>query len=174
MEIWKPIPNFSRYEASDKGNVRSLKYKNGNRTVVLKPCITGGYLQTMILNDDGKYMTQKIHRLITLAFYGERPIGKDEVNHIDGNKLNNRIENLEYVSRKENIQHCLDNHLQTPFVGSQVGTAKLTEDQVLMLRKLKKEGGRFWGRNELAKELGIAPKHLQKIVNRPQESWKHI
>lgn len=173
-EEWEPIPSFSRYEASTLGRLRSLNYKNSGMVIVLKPAINkDGYYCTMLLNDNNKYCSWKVHKFITLAFYGVVPDGL-EVNHIDGVKINNRIDNLEYVTRSENILHAIRIGLQKVRKGTDVGNSKLTEDQIRYARKLKKDGGRFWGREKLAKEWGINNKHLQRIVNHPEKLWSHV
>ena len=173
-EIWKKIPGFSRYEASNFGRLRSLNYKNSGIIKVLTPGLsTDGYLKTVLLNDKSKYITVAVHRVIALVFKGKKPKNK-EVNHKDGIKINNFENNLEYLTRQQNVQHSIKLGLQIPFRGSEVGTSKLTEDKVKELRELKKRKGRFWGRNEIAKELGVSPKHLQKIVNKPELIWKHV
>jgi AraC-like DNA-binding protein len=165
-EIWKSIPNYSRYEASDLGRLRSLDYKLSGIIKVLKPSITeDGYLKTMLLNDNGKYESHRVHWFVTLTFKGKRP-NELEVNHKDGNKENNAINNLEYTTHSKNCQHSFDIGLQKPKRGELNGMSKLTQSKVNELRELKKNNGRFWGRNKIASELGISSKHLQKIVNK--------
>lgn len=162
-EQWKEIEGFSKYQASNLGRIRSKNYKSSGIIKVLKPSISkDGYLQTALLNDLGKYKSIKVHRIIALAFLGYSEL---EVNHIDGVKDNNNIINLEYVTRSENCQHSFDIGLQKPKRGELNGMAKLTKEQVEEARYLKKTKGRFWGRNQLAKQFGVSPKHLQKIVN---------
>lgn len=170
-EIWTDIPGFSRYKASNLGRLRSENYKKSGLIKVLKPSIAkDGYLKTMLLSDSGGYKSWTVHKFITLAFYGSRPVG-NEVNHIDGDKLNNAIDNLEYCTHAENCQHAVDNKLWKPRRGELNGMSKLTLEQVQRAIKAKNEKGRFWGRNELAKEFGVTPKHLQKVVN-DINSWK--
>lgn len=170
-ETWKGIPNFSRYQASDFGRIRSLNYKNSGAIKIIMPSAgKDGYLQSMFLCDNGKYYTLKIHKLITLAFLGERNNGT-EVNHINGSKSDNRIENLEYISHSDNCQHSFNIGLQKAKRGSLNGMAKLTQEQVDYARKLKREStNRYWGRKEVALKLGITEKHLQRLVNKT-DSW---
>lgn len=169
-EVWRKVPGFSLYEASDMGRIRSTNYKRSGIVRVLAPHVTGGYLQTMLQNDYKKYITVKVHKIITLTFYGERKEGQ-EVNHIDGDKLNNAKYNLEYCSRSENCQHSFDTGLQKAKRGELNGMAKLTREQVDYARHLKNTKGRYWGRNELAEQYGVTAKHLQDVVNNPK-SWK--
>jgi hypothetical protein len=172
-EIWLPIDSFSRYEASNLGRIRSLNYKKTGLVKVLQPArSTDGYLKTMLQRDDKKYITIAVHRKIAQTFHGH-PEGK-EVNHIDGVKTNNQSDNLEWITHSQNCKHSFDMNLQKPKTGELNGMSKLTPDQVRHARKLKNEGGRFWGRNELAEKWGIAPKHLQKIVNNPEKTWYNV
>lgn len=172
-ESWKFIPNFNRYQASNLGRIRSINYKNSGLIKVLIPSMAkDGYLKTMLLNDYGKYKSWTVHKFITRAFYGLIPVNK-EINHKDGNKLNNAIINLEYCTHAENCKHACDNGLWTIRRGNLNGMAKLTKEQVIKARLAKKENGRYWGRNEMAKEFGISAKHLQKIVN-SKTSWTNV
>lgn len=108
QEIWKPIAECNGiYHISNHGRVKS--YKCGKERI-MKPYTTAmGYLRIGILVNDKQKM-HKIHRLVASAFI-ENIDNKPEVNHKDGNKTNNHIDNLEWVTRKENIQHGWDNGL---------------------------------------------------------------
>jgi len=165
MENWKTIPGYENYEVSDYGNIRSLNYKRTGTIRLLKPAVSrDGYLKTMIKRDDGKYTTISIHRVIARVFIGTK-LGV-EVNHKNGIKTDNRLENIELITHSQNCQHSFDTGLQKPKRGELNGMAKLTQSKADELRERKRTGGRFWGRNELAKELGVTPKHLQRIVNK--------
>ena len=172
-EIWKAIPKFSRYEASNLGRIRSMNYKNSNKIKVLKPVIAkDGYYQTMLLNDFGKYKSWKVHKFVAMTFLGE--IGNKEVNHIDGNKLNNRIENLEIIPKSENILHAYNLGLITPKRGSSNGNSKLTEKQVKEIREIAKNGGRYYGRKQLAEKYGVSECCIKEIVNRRRNTWQDV
>jgi hypothetical protein len=170
-EMWKFIPNFGRYKASNYGRIGSINYKNSGCFKIIKPAAgKDGYLQSMFLKDDGTYNTIKVHKLIALAFLGARPDGT-EVNHINGDKQDNNVSNLEYISHSANCQHSFDTGLQKPKRGILNGMCKITQEQVDNARKCKKESTkRYWGRKEMAKEMGISEKHLQRLVNK-ENSW---
>lgn len=96
-ELWLPIADNPKYEVSSKGNVRNVRTgRILNREITYR-----GYAR---VNLSGKHYY--IHRLVADAFYdGEN--GNFDVNHIDGDKLNNFIGNLERCTRKENIRHAV-------------------------------------------------------------------
>ncbi len=174
MEKWKQIPNFSRYEASTKGRLRSTNYKNSGKTKVLKPADGGdGYLKTMLQNDDGKYCSWGVHKFVAFTYLGERPDGL-EINHKDGNKLNNSPSNLEYCTKSENLIHAYENDLLERKRGSKNGMAKLTENEVRSIRKHAKESGRYYGRKDLADKYGVSESQIKDIVNRRRNIWPHV
>lgn len=118
--IWKPIVGFEElYEVSTSGEVRSVdrefSYYNPRlcrytpRHIKSKPMKTydsiGGY-KFISLRKDGKYYQRYVHRLVAQTFI-DNPENKPEVNHKDRNKHNNCVDNLEWVTSKENSQHLL-------------------------------------------------------------------
>ena len=114
MEIWKDIKGFEGYyQVSNMGRIKSLerwviRNKKGRLHVkarIIKGCIeTRGY-SAVTLTNNGKRTYARIHRLVADAFLNN-PFNKPEVNHIDGNKQNNKVSNLEYCTRIENEQHA--------------------------------------------------------------------
>ena len=169
-EIWRKVPNFSRYEISNIGKIRSLSYKNTKKIRVLKPAISGGYFKTMLLNDNGMYKTILIHRLVMLSFKG---YSKLEVNHKDGNKLNNKIDNLEYCTRSENQKHAFKLGLQK-INGSKNPFHKLTEEEVKEIRLYKNKHGKLKNRKELAKKYNVSEACLKDIASGRRNSWSHV
>jgi HNH endonuclease/NUMOD4 motif len=133
MENWLPVPGYEGlYEASDQGRVRSLDRMVGNchgslsriRGKILSPAphCRNGY-PMVCLNRNGSREPTTVHRIVAAAFLGPRPGGM-EVCHNDGDASNNRVENLRYDTRSENIRdtwrhgrrvvvprtHCANNH----------------------------------------------------------------
>ena len=101
-EIWKSIADYEGlYEVSNKGNVRSIR-----RNAVLNQTtgVKNGY-RYVGLYKDGKNKKALVHRLVASAFI-DNPMGKKTVNHIDGNKGNNAIDNLEWATHSENHRHA--------------------------------------------------------------------
>lgn len=120
IEIYKDIPNYKGiYQISNLGNVKSLKrnYVNSNgitytiKEKLLKLTISNGYY-SVTLNNKGKRRFT-VHRLVAEMFI-DNPENKAEVNHIDGNKLNNCYTNLEWATKSENTLHAYKIGLMTP------------------------------------------------------------
>lgn len=102
LEIWKDILNYGGfYEVSNLGNVKS--FKKQKKGELLKPCLNNhGYLH-VLLSKNGKYKTKKIHQLVAETFLNHIPCGhKLVVNHINFNKTDNRVGNLEIITSREN------------------------------------------------------------------------
>lgn len=105
MEMWKAIEGTNgRYEISNTGKVRSNNYLGHGTTKELKPWANGGY-KRVNMTIAGKKTNRLVHRLVAEAFI-PNPENKPEVNHQDGNKHNNRADNLEWSTRKENLDHA--------------------------------------------------------------------
>lgn len=111
MEEWKWIEGYEgQYQISNKGRVKSFKKKEPK---ILTPKKDGrGYYLMICLRKNGKDKYCLIHRLVAQAFI-PNPKNKEQVNHIDGNKKNNCVENLEWNTPTENINHALDNGLMS-------------------------------------------------------------
>lgn len=126
-EIWKPIPNTNnKYEASNLGNIRS--FYSGKPLIKKQNKSKKGYMRVRMLKK-----TCNVHRLILKAF---KPVPNDEklvVNHIDGNKSNNNINNLEWCTQKYNIFHS--NMLGKHYVFTDNDREKCKEKRLNSLRK---------------------------------------
>lgn len=174
-EIWKAIPGFDGYEASSLGRLRSLTRmvpgKGGGEQVkrgrILRQRIVRNYLQATV-SIGGKPFGAKAHRLVLAAF--DRPARAGEAcNHRDCDKLNNRPDNLEWVTPKQNTAHAFSNGLMRVPHGERHHNSKLTEDAVREIRALAAAGERVC---TIARKFGITHTIVSPIVRR--ERWRHV
>lgn len=116
VEIWKPVIGFEGlYEVSNLGNVKSLPRKRCKGKVLI-PHINKGYEYVhLCMNGNTSYV--KVHRIVAMAFLQSIP-NKTHVNHIDGNKLNNSADNLEWCTPSENLKHARENKLNMATVNN--------------------------------------------------------
>ncbi len=111
-EIWKPVVGYEGlYEVSNLGNVRSIRWRGGHKTHNIFQRVNGnGYYDLVLIrNKTTKYVT--VHRLVARAFL-PNPEGKKCIDHIDGNRLNNRVENLRWCTYKENANNPISRKRQ--------------------------------------------------------------
>lgn len=103
-EIWKDIEGFEQiYQISNLGNLKS--FKKDKKGKILKHNNKNGDYFAVVLEYKEKVKYTRIHRLVAQAFI-PNPNNYNEINHIDGNKQNNRIDNLEWCTRKQNFEHA--------------------------------------------------------------------
>jgi len=114
MTEWKIIEGYNDYEVSDDGQVRSFKH---GKTRILKQSSDRDGYQKISLCKDGESKTCRVHRLVIETFIGLCPEGK-ECNHIDGNKSNQSVENLEWITSSENQLHALKTGLKIDSCGN--------------------------------------------------------
>lgn len=138
----------------------------GPRGKQLKPWISNGYRFVRALFPKTK--SWKIARLVAET-YIPNPENKPEINHKDGNKLNDRHSNLEWSTRIENANHAYKLGLQKPRMGENASGAKLNETAILAIRAYYKGGTRI---SFLADQYNVTHSNIHCIVNR--KSWKHI
>jgi hypothetical protein len=171
---WQPIRGFERfYEVSEYGEVRRTQNRRWRKkgTAVTQNRDRFGYRRVQLYDSKTRQRhTFAVHRLVMQAFVGDCPDGH-EVNHKDGDKANNHLSNLEYVTHRENIQHSFKKLNRTQRVprGEQSGVAKLTAAQVLEIRARAANGER---RMALGTEFGVTSTCITSIVRRV--TWKHI
>ena len=117
--VWKDIPGYEGlYRVSNVGEIKSLRGWNGRgyvqrEKILSKTMTTTGYYKVE-LTKDGIRKSLKVHRLVAYAFI-PRTEGKPYINHKDGNPLNNVVDNLEWCTQKENVNHALNIGLKKQF-----------------------------------------------------------
>ena len=174
ITLWKQLDGYDNYYISNNGRVR-----NDRTGRILKPRKNrGGYFQVG-LQKNGKRKHFLVHRLVAIVFIPNSE-NKSEVNHKNLIKADNRVENLEWCTPKENTGHAIKNgkrggcFQKNNKLGSQPGSknswAKLTEKQVLEIRKLYATGNYY--QKELGKKFGVCQQLIGHIVN--NKLWKHL
>lgn len=186
-EIWRQIPNFPEYSISNLGRVRRDAPRSTSRRTDFVPLIRrpdtnhSGY-HVVNLCQQGLYTRKSVHSLVALTFIGERPDGY-QINHKDGNKINNRVENLEYVTPRDNSHHAIATGLwpmgsehwtrRRPHRvahGERANKSNLTEQDVKLIRSRYKAGG--CTQRSLAKEYGVTQRAIWQIVS--YTNWRHL
>ena len=109
-EIWKPIKGYSNYEVSNLGNIRNINYHNEKRKQNLKQIKSNRRFMVVSLPYKDGFKSVPIHRLVAETFI-PNPDNLPQVNHIDGNRYNNTINNLEWCTSEQNIEHAIKTNL---------------------------------------------------------------
>lgn len=129
--------------------------------------VKGGYLR-VTLTIDGRRMGKLVHCVVAEAFIGPRPPGH-EVNHKDGDKLNNAVSNLEYVTPSVNVRHSIDVLHTDRAPGEKNANAKLTDDLVRAIRLQRECGSTF---AEIAAHHHIHLTTAHRVATR--RTWRHV
>ncbi len=177
-KIWKEIPGYEGYYEvcnSDKDRIRSLNRKSsyeGGLTrnlsgKLLIPQRNGEYTSVTLYKESNKNV-MFIHKLKALVFI-PNPENKPQVNHKDGNKLNNALWNLEWATGSENTKHAIDTGLLTINKGVDSHRATITENDVQLIRKLFKSGVRPM---DIHRQTGIGYELLKNICYK--KAWKSL
>lgn len=166
-ELWKPVEHEqlkNKYEVSNLGNLRN----NVTKVIIACSSIRGGYKSAYLVKEDGDSQMFKLHRLVALTFVSnDDPKKYTIVNHIDGNKMNNKVENLEWVTATQNVQHAVD-----------TGLIKITKRAVVQIDKTTgKEITRFESLKEACEKTGVDDGSICKVCKGRQQTaggykWK--
>lgn len=181
-EIWKTIEDYPNYQVSNLGRVKSLAREwivgIGNKRfhdeMILKLHNKKRGYKDVCLFKNGKRKYYFVHRLVAQAFI-LNPENKPEPNHIDGNPSNNKVNNLEWVTKSENRLHAIHTGLAIITKGEDCSWSKLTEAQVRRIKwiakycKPKNRSG-YW--QKLAKSLNVSDSIISMIVH--NKRWKEI
>lgn len=165
VEIWKPIPGFPKYEASNTGFIRSTKYKKPR---VLYAMINSNGYKNLTLSNNGIKHQVLVHRMVATAFI-PNPENKEMCNHKNGNKTDNTVENLEWVTVSENNYHAYAAGLKTK-EGEHHHMAKLTNSDVLEIRRLFRDTK--LGNTAIGRMFGVNRQTIGDI--RTRGAWDHV
>lgn len=160
-EKWKDVVGFEKkYLVSDLGRIKS--FNKGNILILKQSRLTKQYCGVSLV-----YKTQKVHRLVAIAFIPNIE-NKPQVNHKNGIKQDNRLNNLEWATNSENQIHAFKNKMQNNRQGILHNLCKLTEKQVLEIRAINHKESY----NSIGKRYGVNKSTISAIINRT--NWKHI
>ena len=172
-EVWRPIVGWEEvYDVSSWGRVRRRKAAPGTSAgLVLNPVIGNRGYRVTTLYDRARRETRTVHSLVAAAFLGPRPC-MAEVNHVDHDRTNNRVNNLEYVSRQQNHDHAKRaGRLKGGGAkGERSHRAKLTSEDVVWIRQAYPTGQ--FTMQHVATRLGITKQAVCRIIHR--QTWKHL
>lgn len=173
--IMNTVPGFNgRYSISRDGAVFSHITTAGKICGSVKAMKTRvdrlGYVAVWLSPGSGiRGKSHLVHKLVMLAFGPTRPGTGHEVNHVNGIKSDNRLENLEWVTRSQNVRHAIANGLLVHAKGSKNVNAKLNERDVSEIRRRINQGET---QRSLASEYGVHPTAINSIFLR--RSWRHV
>ena len=157
IEFWTPVTEegFEHYYISSKG-----RYYNSRSQLIIKNTLSDLYYQVGLYNKKNK-TSAYIHRLVAIAFI-PNPENKPCVNHIDGNKLNNSVHNLEWCTKSENTKHAWETGLM-----NSIGN-RMTKEHVEQMKVLRKQGKEY---QEIADILGVS---RATVCNKIKEYSKEL
>ena len=176
-ETWKPVLGYEDcYAVSDQGRVKRTAHvgiwaKRPPKPLAARPKYDG-YVTYHLCRDDIR-KDRSAHRLVWEAFNGPIPAGL-EINHLNGNKADNRLCNLEVCTRSQNLRHSFRVLKRpapnNPNLGSKNGAAKLTEADIPVIFDLYELGE--WTQKEIGKKFGVSQRMISLILRR--EKWQHV
>lgn len=171
-ELWREVPNSEgRYFVSNLGRLLSTCHRGKGLTALMKPAAdANGYRRTVFFIN-GRYSTVKVHRVVAEVWVAERPLTPaDHVNHRNFQRSDNRADNLEILSHRDNVRYSAQRGRYGKSTGSINGNSKLTEDQV---RAIKREYAPYvMTQRMLAQRYGVATITIKHILR--GRSWRGV
>jgi hypothetical protein len=178
IEVWKDVLEYDgRYQVSNLGRIKSIRKLKSQTSIkkygklqienILKPEFSKDYFRIM-LSTAGETKRFQVHRLV-LASFSRVPLLGEEGNHLDGNTKNNKLDNLEWTTKRGNVEHRIRIGKYLSQSGENQCFSKLKTQNVIDIRRLRKEG---ISARELGKRFGVEESSIRNIVN--YKSWKHV
>ncbi len=178
-EEWRAVAGYEGlYEVSNQGRVRSLarvvRKSDGTKQTyagrILRSAVTAGGYRIVALSRGGKTVTKTVHRLVATAFL-PRADERDVVNHINFDRADARVENLEWVTQAQNCRHTISagRWLAPRCRGEDAGCAKLTERDVVAIRREFALGASM---RSLGLKYGVTGMSIKRVVT--GMTWSHI
>ncbi len=163
-ELWKPLQEYKGIEVSSIGRIRKAANKRRKERILTEfPKDRDGYCRCSVQKIDGTWTSQPVHRLVAKAFIPNKE-NKQAVNHIDGNRANNKVENLEWVTPKENVIHSFKFGLRKGCKQVPKRTI-LTDFQISQIDKLRE----IYTVNQIAKLFNIEYQSLKNIIHKKKQ-----
>ena len=163
--MFKDVPGYEGlYQVDENGNIFSIRSNKYLAPVPMK----NGYLYAHLNNGKNGSCLKRIHRIVAEVFLNN-PKNYSQVNHINGNKRDNRVCNLEWCTQEQNMRHAIEQHLFNTS-GENNPSAKLNRLQVDLIRKEYVFGSKEHGTRALGKKYGVTDVMIGKIVR--GECWK--
>jgi hypothetical protein len=152
---------YEQFEVSNDGQIKNIQ----TGTIYKLTLNKNGYLQVCVsLGSRKNKKVFKVHKAVAEAFI-PNPENKKEVNHLDGNKQNNNVSNLEWATSKENMAHARDNGLLHPLCGTENPIAKLTSEDVAYIREHYIPRDYKYGARALGRKFNVCKNSILDIAN---------
>ena len=165
IELWRRVPGYLFIEVSTLGRVKKLAHGRNKKDRILSNFVKDrdGYCRCSVMKESGEYTQRCVHQLVAAAFL-DNPDNKPHVNHIDGNRVNNKVENLEWVTPKENVIHSFK-------YGARKACKKvprktiLTDFQISQIDTLRS----LYTVNQIAKLFNIEYQSLKNVIHKKKQ-----
>ena len=158
-EVFALHPDFNLYSFSNYGRIKYIPTGHIRKSTRNKY----GYEIISLKQDDGHRRTTGVHRLIAETFYTNLLHKKSEVNHIDANKQNNNLSNLDWVSHQENIDHVVEMGLYKKRFREANHASKVSRDNITEMKKLREMGLTY---KEISVKYNLSEKHTSKLIRK--------
>lgn len=160
--VWKIIDGFEFYKINNIGEVFSIK-----RNIKMKPYMDRDEYLMVSLRINNKSKWKKVHRLVAIAFM-PNPENKPQVNHKNGIKYDNRLENLEWCTNSENMKHAYALNLIIPNTGESKFSSKLKNSDIVNI----KTNPLSLTQKQLSEIYNVHNSNISRIIN--GKKWKHV